>query len=77
MTDRLAELMYANAASMEAIRPPIPNIGKTAPRFGYRSRALTIYDVVSVDETYPGAKADALSARPGYSATMLPGFAQS
>src|SRR5690606_15528290 len=60
--DRLAELMNANAEAMAAIRPPIPNIGLVAPRFGYRVRPLTISDVASVNERYPGPKSDPLSA---------------
>ena len=74
VTDRIGALMNATAEQISAIRPPIPNIGKVASPFGYARRELTIYEVLKVDEVYPGPKADALSARPSFTATTVPGF---
>ncbi|MFD9947200.1 hypothetical protein [Nonomuraea sp. NPDC059022] len=69
MSDRLDELMNASAQAMNAIRPPIPNIGRVAPRYGLGKHVIEVADVVRLDELYPGPKADPLSARPGYSGT--------
>lgn len=73
VTDRIDALMRADPETLRALRPPIPNIGKIAPRFGISRRAISAADVIKPDR-YPGPKADPLSARPGYSGSQVPGF---
>jgi hypothetical protein len=75
VTDTLDELMNQSAATIAAQRPPIPNIGVVAPRFGYRQNAFRIQDVVRLDQMYPNSKADPLSVNPGYSGSSVPSFA--
>lgn len=74
VSERLAVFMSANADAMNSIRPPIPNIGKVAPRFGYDRRPLGIADVVKITDVNTGPNTDPLSQRPGYTASALPGW---
>jgi hypothetical protein len=73
VSERLAAFANANAAVVAMVRPPIPMIGKVAPKFGYRQRALGIDDVVRVNEVF-GPNSDPSTQRPGYSGTSLPGW---
>lgn len=67
--DRLS--YYTRPANEIAMtRPPVPNIGKTAPRFGYAQRAFGIRDVAHVNEIYP--RVDFTGSPSGYSGTMTP-----
>lgn len=72
--ERLEMFLKQDAQVMSAIQPPIPNIGRVAPRFGFRNSALTIQDVVRVNEIYQGPNTDPLTQRPGYSGSALPGW---
>lgn len=75
VTERLNAFMNANASVVAAVRPRIPMIGKTAPRFGFSKRALGIYDVVHVnDGLKQGPNSDPMHVRPGFTSTSLPGW---
>lgn len=59
----------------DAIRrlgPPIPNIGRHTPRFGYSHHVFTIDDIARLDDVYPGARVDYSQRQSGYSATETP-----
>jgi len=52
-------------------RPPIPNIGKTAPRFGYQRQPLGITDIAHLDEIYP-RRIDYTGQQADFSGTITP-----
>jgi hypothetical protein len=66
--------LVANAtADAEAIRPPIFNIGRTPPRFGYRTEELGILDILAVDDVYSSPLGDwSGNAGQGYQGTSFP-----
>lgn len=66
-----AKLVQAAQASA-MVRPPIPNIGKTPPRFGYRSTPPTIMDVINVNDVYNPQWADWSGRVSGYQGTSFP-----
>jgi len=63
-----------STAAIEAIRPPIANIGKPAPpRFGYGPcQQPTIADVLAVDSKFPLPRVDYTGSQAGYSGTSYP-----
>lgn len=64
--------LVAAANASAAVRPPIPNIGKTPPRFGYRKTPPDIYDVLNVDDMYNPQWADWSGRVSGYQGTSFP-----
>jgi hypothetical protein len=42
----------------QVVRPNLPQINPFPPRFGYRSRALGLMDVLNVDHQTPGVRID-------------------
>lgn len=69
--------LMANAKSdAENVRPPIRNIGRTVPRFGYRTEPPDILDILSVDD-YDAKFGDySGTAGQGYSGTSFPSVPQ-
>lgn len=62
---------YTRPASEIALtRPPIPNIGRTPPRFGYSKHTLGIRDIAFIEEIYP--RIDFSGRQSGYSGTATP-----
>ena len=53
----------------DLIRPPIDNIQLFPPRFGYRTRALGIMDVMNVDEEFQPTRVDFSQAPGSYQGT--------
>lgn len=50
-TARLVEAATMPAAELRrVVRPPLPQVERDRPRFGYRTRALGISDIMNVDE---------------------------
>lgn len=68
LTERLTQ---ATMASVH-IRPPIPNIGKIPPRFGYRDTPPDIYDILNVDSVFSSRWGDYSGAVSGYQGTAFP-----
>lgn len=70
--------LVANATSdAESVRPNIFNIGRTPPRFGYRTEEPTIMDVLNVDDIYAAPYGDwSGNAGQGYSGTSFPSLPQ-
>lgn len=68
LTERLTQAAMASAN----IRPPIPNIGRTPPRFGYRSITPDIYDILSVNEVFSRQMTDFSGKVSGYQGTSFP-----
>lgn len=66
---KLVANAFADAANR---RPPIPNIGKIPNRFGYRTRALGILDVLSVDDSFSARFGDFSGTESGYESTAFP-----
>jgi hypothetical protein len=60
---------YADAANR---KPPIPNIGKTAPRYGYAQRVPTISDLMNIEDMYPSSFGDWSGTVSGYGGTSYP-----
>jgi hypothetical protein len=58
--------------SIRRIAPPIPNIGRTAPRLGYTQHVPGIRDIARLDDLYPGSRVDYSQRQSGYSATSTP-----
>jgi len=74
VSERLSDFLAQDAAAMRSVRPPIPMIGRVAPRYGLEHKVPTIDDVVRVDEVYKTATNDPLTQKPGYSSSTLPGW---
>lgn len=72
VTERLNQAAMASAN----VRPPIPNIGLTPPRFGYRSITPDIYDILDVDNTFSSSMTDWSGKVSGYSGTAFPSLQQ-
>lgn len=74
MSEQLASAQLLANASADALnrKPPIPNIGKTAPRYGYRSVTATIQDVLNVDDVFPSKFGDWSGTVGGYGGTAYP-----
>lgn len=70
-----AKLVQAAMASTH-VRPPIPNIGKIPPRFGYRSITPDIYDILNVDSEFNSQWGDWSGSVSGYQATAFPNLNQ-
>lgn len=59
---------------IEAIKPPIANLGKSAPkRFGYGDCVQpTIEDVLAIDMRFPIPRVDYTGSQAGYTGTSYP-----
>lgn len=72
MEQYVTERLNQAAMASTSIRPPIPNIGKTPPRFGYRSITPDIYDILNVQDEYTSRAADWSGNVSGYQGTSFP-----
>jgi len=72
VTERLTQAALASTM----VRPPIYNIGKTPPRFGYRTETPDIYDVLNVDEVMNNKMTDFSGKVSGYQGTSFPSLNQ-
>ncbi|KJK56228.1 hypothetical protein [Saccharothrix sp. ST-888] len=72
VTNYLKDWVEMPTDAVRRIAPPIPNIGRTPPRFGYRQHVLGIQDIARLDEVYPGSRVDYSQRQSGYSATSTP-----
>ncbi|MGW1180100.1 hypothetical protein [Streptomyces drozdowiczii] len=72
VTNYLAEWTDLPPDAARRIKPPIPNIGRRPPRFGYRQHVPGIADIARLDDIYPGARVDYSQRQSGYSATSYP-----
>lgn len=70
-----AKLVRAAMAST-AVRPPIPNIGKIPPRFGYRTTTPDLYDILNVDSVFSSQWGDFSGTVSGYQGTAFPNLNQ-
>lgn len=68
--------LIAAATASAAVRPPIPNIGKIPPRFGYRSITPDIYDILDVDNEFNSPMTDWSGRVSGYQGTSFPTISQ-
>jgi hypothetical protein len=53
----------------DLIRPPLPQVQLFPPKFGYRTRALGIEDVMDVNETFSPTRVDFTREPGGYQGT--------
>jgi hypothetical protein len=65
--------MTESADEIRAIRPPIP-INLFPPRFGYRTEALGIQDIVRLDDLFQ--RYDFTGKQSGYQGTSYPSLNQ-
>lgn len=72
VSDALREWTDMPPDAARRIKPPVPNIGRTPPRFGYAQHVLSITDIARLDDVYPGARTDYSQSQSGYSATSYP-----
>ncbi|MFC9505361.1 hypothetical protein [Streptomyces sp. NPDC057002] len=72
VSDYLAEWTDMPPDAVRRIKPPVPNIGRTPPRFGYAQHTLSITDIARLDDVYPGSRVDYSQRQSGYSATSTP-----
>jgi hypothetical protein len=70
---KLVANAHADAANQ---RPPIPNIGLIPNRFGYRTSAPGIMDVLMVDDSFSAQFGDFSGTESGYSGTSFPSVPQ-
>ncbi len=68
VTERLNQAAMASTN----VRPPIPNIGRKPPRFGYRSVTPDIYDILNVDSVFNSKWGDFSGTVSGYQGTSFP-----
>ncbi len=72
VTERLTQAAMASTM----VRPPIPNIGKIPPRFGYRTETPDIYDILDVDNEFNSPMTDWSGKVSGYGGTSFPSLNQ-
>lgn len=72
VTDYLREWTDIPPDAARRMKPPVPNIGRIPPRFGYTQHVLSIDDVARLDDVYPGSRVDFSQRQSGYSATSFP-----
>jgi hypothetical protein len=72
VTNYLAQWTDLPADTVRHIAPPIPNIGRTPPRFGYRNYVPGIADIARLDDLYPGSRIDYSQSQSGFAATSFP-----
>ncbi len=72
VTAKLVQAAMANTA----VRPPIPNIGKIPPRFGYRTTTPDLYDILNVDSVFSSQWGDFSGTVSGYQGTAFPNLQQ-
>lgn len=68
----VTEKLVQAAMASTNVRPPIPNIGKIPPRFGYRSITPDIYDILDVDSVFTSQWGDWSGNVSGYQGTSYP-----
>ena len=71
-----AQLASLASAEYENRKPPIRNIGKVAPRFGYRTTPLTLMDLVRGSTDVPSSFGDWSGTVSGYEGTSYPSLRQ-
>lgn len=74
MNEQLVHAQLLENATLEAAnrRPPIPNIGKTPNRFGYRTNPPGISDVLVVDDAFAAQFGDFSGTESGFQGTSYP-----
>lgn len=74
IAEEIVSAQLLHNATLEAAnrKPPIPNIGKIANRFGYRTTPATIQDILNVDNVYPASFGDYSGSIGGYGGTAYP-----
>lgn len=73
VSERLAGMSRMTTAQIEAIRPPIANIGRRPERFGYGDcKQPTIEDVVRADMVWPIPRIDWSGTQAGIESTTYP-----
>jgi hypothetical protein len=73
VSERLAGMSRMSTAQIEAIRPPIANIGKHPNRFGYGDcKQPTIEDVIGADRVWPIPRVDWSGTQAGIQSTTYP-----
>lgn len=74
MAEQIVSAQLLEHATLEAVnrKPPIPNIGKTPNRFGYRNTPATIQDILNVDNVYSAKFGDFSGSIGGYGGTAYP-----
>ena len=74
MAEQLTSAQLVDNATVNAKnrRPPIPNIGRVPPRFGYRTLPPGIADVLVVDDVFPAKFGDWSGTVSGYEGTAYP-----
>lgn len=74
MNEQLVNQQLVENATLEAAtrRPPIPNIGKIPNRFGYRTDAPGIADVLVVDDAFAAQFGDFSGTESGYMGSSFP-----
>jgi len=73
-TEALSAATIPGNILQETVRPPLPRVQLFPPRFGYRTEAIGIRDVLDVNLTYPNARVDysGHASGGGYSGTSTP-----
>jgi hypothetical protein len=67
-TQAIAMALASAPEVQDTVRPPLPQVNLFPPRFGYRTRAIGVADVVDVDELYK-APPNYAGTEAGYSGT--------
>lgn len=71
VSDLLSEWTAMPTDAIRALAPPVPNIGRTPPRFGYRQHVLRVEDIVRIDDLYPGARVDYSQRQSGFHSAQM------
>ena len=74
MNEQLVHAQLVENATVDAAnrKPPIPNIGKIPNRFGYRTEAPGISDVLVVDDAFAAQFGDFSGTESGFQGTSYP-----
>ena len=70
LSQALNAVTMPGEALQQVVRPPLPQVNLFPPKYGYRTRALSILDVMDVDEEFQPVRVDFTASQAGYQGTQ-------
>jgi len=70
LSQALNSLTMPGAQLQQVVRPNLPQIDPFRPRLGYRTRALSIMDIMNVDQEFQPERKDFTGGDAGYEGTL-------
>lgn len=70
LSQALNSITMPGAVLQNVVRPNLPQIDPFRPRLGYRTRSLSVMDVMNVDEEFQPTRVDFTASQAGYQGTL-------